>query len=148
MALRDSASGREYDKFVNTDDGTALRVATVAGGSVSSNLVTASGTQDVSGSETVLLNKQTLSGKTGSWFVYNAGAQEIDVQMQCAYASGSGVFVGAGTNNDWDQVGSNQTIAAGATKHIPFNNVYNFVALTANTGGVTSSGVIAVLYAL
>ena len=148
MALRDSSSGREYDKFVNTADGTAVRVSTVAGGSVAGNLVTASGGADILSTETILINKQTLSGKTGSWFVYNAGATDINVEMQCAYVSGAATYVAAGTNTDWDKVGSTQVVAATETKHIPFNNIYRFVALTANTGGATSSGATAELYAL
>ena len=148
MALRDNISGREYDKFVNTTHGTALRVATLAGGSVSSNLVTASGTTDVLSGETILINKQTLSGKTGSWFVYNAGVTDISVEMHCAYVSGAADFVAAGTNTDWDKVGSTQVVATTTTKHIPFNNVYRFVALTAYTGGADSDGVTAELYAL
>ena len=148
MALRDSISGREFDKFVNTSDGTAMRVATVAGGSVSSNLVTASGTAEVLSGETILINKQTLSGKTGSWFVYNAGLTDISVEMHCAYASGAADFVAAAANNDWDKVGSTQVVATTETKHIPFNNVYRFVALTAYTGGDPSEDVTAELYAL
>ena len=148
MALRDSISGREFDKFVNTADGTALRVATVAGGSVESNLVTASGSADILSAETILINKQTLSGKTGSWFVYNAGLTDINVEMQCAYVSGAATYVAGGTNVDWDKVGSTQVVGTTETKHIPFNNVYRFVALTANTGGADSDGVTAELYAL
>jgi hypothetical protein len=148
MALRDGISGREFDKFVNTSDGTALRVATVAGGSVASNLVTASGSADILSAETILINKQTLSGKTGSWFVYNAGLTDISVEMHCAYASGAADFVAAGTNVEWNKVGSTQVVATTETKHIPFNNVYRFVALTAYTGGADSDGVTAELYAL
>ena len=148
MALRDNISGREYDKFVNTADGTALRVATVAGGSVASNLVSTSGTATIASAETLLINKQTLSGKTGSWFVYNAGATDISVEMHCAYISGAASYVAGGTNTDWDKVGSTQVVATTETKHIPFNNVYRFVALTAYTGGADSVGVTAELYAL
>jgi hypothetical protein len=149
MALRESISGREFDKFVNTTDGTALRVATVAGGSVSSNLVTASGTASVLTGETILINKQTLNGKTGSWFVYNAGDEDISVEMHCAYASGAADFVAAGANIQWNKVGSTQVVSTTTTKHIPFNNVYRYVALTAYTGGVDpSAGVTAELYAL
>ena len=42
-SLKDSITGREYDKFVSTADGTALRVATTPAGGVSSDLVEASG---------------------------------------------------------------------------------------------------------
>ena len=45
--------------------------------------------------------------------------------------------------------GKTQVVATTETKHIPFNNVYRFVALTAYTGGVDpSAGVTAELYAL
>ena len=146
MALRDSASGRQYDSYVNTSAGTAVRVSTVAGGSVASNLVTASGTATVNESQDVLIQKQTLNGKTGSWFVYNAGGTDIEVNMYSAYASGAADY--SVDHAQWDQVGSTQTVAATTTKHIPFNNVYRFVALAASTSTGTSLGVSAVLYAL
>lgn len=153
MALLGNISGREYDKFVNTTAGAAIRVSTVAGGDTSANVVSASGTATISATETVLVNKQTLNGRTGSWFVYNADtgatSEAIDVRMYSAYASGSGDWAApASTATDWDVVGSTQTIAAGATKHIPFNNVYRYVALTASTSAGTSVGVTADLYAL
>ena len=154
MALRDNVSGREYDKFVTTSDGTALRVATVAGGSVASNLVTATGSADITTTETVLIQKQTLNGKTGSWFVYNADttgadAESIDVRMYSAYASGaSDLTIPATGSTEWDVVGSTITIASKGTKHIPFNNVYRYVALTASTSANAASGATAELYAL
>ena len=148
MALRDSNQGREYDKFVSTTEGTAVRVATVAGGSVPAGLVDASGTATIAATETVLIQKQTLNGKTGSWFVYNAGAQSIDVKMYAAYAASPSDFVSGSVSTDWDKVGSAETVAAGNTKHMPFNNVYRYVALSATTATSTSIGVTAVLYAL
>ena len=154
MALRDNISGREYDKFVTTSDGTAIRVSTVAGGSIPSNLVFTSGTvASVSDTETVLVQKQTLNGRTGSWFVYNAdtgaGGKDIDVRMYAAYASGAADWAQPATSaTGWDVVGSTQNIAAGDTKHIPFNNVYRYVALTASTSTGTTLGVVAELYAL
>ena len=154
MALRDNVSGREYDKFVNTSAGTALRVTTVAGGSVPSNLVTATGSADITTTETVLIQKQTLNGKTGSWFVYNADitgadAESIDVRMYSAYASGaSDLTIPATGSTEWDVVGSTITIASKGTKHIPFNNVYRYVALTASTSANAASGATAELYAL
>ena len=154
MALRDNVSGREYDKFVNTSAGTALRVATVAGGSIPSNLVTATGSADITTTETVLIQKQTLNGKTGSWFVYNADTttahtETIDVRMYAAYASGaSDLTIPATGSTEWDLVGSTITIASKGTKHIPFNNVYRFVALTASTSANAASGATAELYAL
>ena len=148
MALRENISGREYDKFVNTDDGAALRVSTVAGGSVSSNVVDVSGSATVTTSETILIQKQTLNGKKGAFFVYNAGSTAIDVNMYCAFAAGAANFSTATGSTDWDKVGSTENIAAGNTKHMPFNNEYRFVALAANTASASSSGVTAVLYAL
>ena len=155
MVLRDNISGREYDKFVNSTDGTALRVATVAGGSVASNLVTASSSAtDITTTETVLIQKQTLNGRTGSWFVYNADttgsdAESIDVKMYSAYASGASDWAAPASGaTDWDQVGSTITIASKGVKHIPFNNVYRYVALTASTSANAASGATAELYAL
>jgi len=153
MALRDNISGREYDKFVGTSDGTALRVTTVAGGSVASNVVATSGTADITTTETVLIQKQTLNGRTGSWFVYNAdttgGGESIDVKMYSAYASTASDWAAPASGaTEWDVVGSTQNIAAGDTKHIPFNNVYRYVALTASTSANAASGATAELYAL
>ena len=84
--------------------------------------------------------------KTGSWFVYNAGLVDIEVNMYSAYASGAAAY--SEDHAQWDQVGSTQEVAAGTTKHIPFNNVYRFVALAASTSTGESLGVSAVLYAL
>jgi hypothetical protein len=153
MALRDNVSGREYDKFVNTSEGTALRVSTVAGGSVSSNLVTATGSADITTTETVLIQKQTLNGRTGSWFVYNTdstgGGESMDVKMYSAYVSGASNWAAPASGaTQWDVVGSTITVAAGDTKHIPFNNVYRYVALTASTSANATSGATAELYAL
>ena len=148
MALRDSITGREFDKFVNTADGTALRVATTPAGGVSSDLVEASGSVNVTTAETVLIQKQTLNGRTGSWFVYNKGNVAVDVNMYTAYTSGAADFTTATGSTQWDKVGSTQTIAAGNTKHIPFNNVYRYVALAASTSAGTATGTTAELYAL
>ena len=148
MALRDSIAGREYDKFVTTDDGTALRVATTPAGGVSGDLVEASGSADVTTGETVLIQKQTLNGRTGSWFVYNKGNVAIDVNMYTSYTLGAANFATATGSTQWDKVGSTQTIDAGNTKHIPFNNVYRYVALAASTSAGTASGTSAELYTL
>lgn len=148
MALRDNVSGREFDKFVNTSDGTALRVSSVAGGSVASNLVTATGTADILTTETVLIQKQTLNGRTGSWFVYNSGTTEISVNMYSSYVSGAANFVSGSTSKQWDKVGSSQVVGTTETKHIPFNNVYRYVALSASTSAGSSANVSAELYAL
>lgn len=148
--LRDNTSGREYEKFVATDDGTAIRVSTTPAGGVAGQIVTSSSARtSVTTTEVVLVQKQTLNGRTGSWFVYNSGAAAIDVKMYSAYVSGAVNYaVPASGAVEWDQVGSTQTIAAGTTKHIPFNNVYRFVALAASTSAGTSLGVTADLYAI
>jgi len=149
MTLKDSMTGREFDKFTAlTDGGTAIQVSTVAGGTVANNLVTASGSANVTTAETVLIQKQTLDGRTGSWFVYNSGATAVDVNMYSAYISGAAVFTTAAASTQWDKVGSTQTIEAGNTKHIPFNNVYRYVALAASTSAGIATGTAAELYAL
>ena len=66
--------------------------------------------------------------------------------MYAAYASGAANWSAAGT--EWDVVGSDIVIAAGATKHIPFNNKYRYVALTASTETDPSTNVVSYLYAL
>jgi hypothetical protein len=148
--LKDNTSGREYDKFVATDDGTAVRVSTVAAGGVASQIVTASSSRTIiTTTETVLIQKQTLNGRTGSWFVHNSGNVAIDVKMYSAYVSGASNYAEpASTAIQWDQVGSTQAIAAGTTKHIPFNNVYRYVALAASTSAGSASGTTAELYAI
>jgi len=149
MALKDSITGREFDKFTAlSDGGTALRVSTVAAGTDTSNLISASGSANVTTAETVLIQKQTLEGRTGSWFVYNSGNTAVDVNMYSAYISGAAAFATEASSVQWDKVGSTQTIAAGNTKHIPFNNVYRYVALAASTSAGTATGTTAELYAL
>ena len=149
MALKDSITGREFDKFTAlSDGGTALRVSTVAAGTDTSNLISASGSANVTTAETVLIQKQTLEGRTGSWFVYNSGNTAVDVNMYLAYISGAAAFATEASSVQWDKVGSTQTIAAGNTKHIPFNNVYRYVALAASTSAGTATGTTAELYAL
>ena len=146
MALRDNISGREYQKFVDTADGAAVRVAQLP--NTAHQVSTASGRKTVTTAETVLVQKQTLNGKKGSWFVYNSGNVAIDVSMYSAYISGAANFATATGSTEWDKVGSTQTIAAGNTKHIPFNNVYRYVALAASTSAGTATGTTAELFAL
>ena len=146
MALRDNITGREFDKFVMTSDGTAIRTALSPS---TQNQVTASSSRTtVTTAETVLIQKRTLNGKTGSWFVYNSGNVAIDVSMFSAYVSGATDFISATGSVEWDKVGSTQTIGAGTTKHIPFNNVYRYVALAASTSAGTATGTTADLFAL
>ena len=95
-----------------------------------------------------LIQKQTLNGRTGSWFVYNSGNVAIDVNMYSAYISGAANFTTAAASKEWDKVGSTQTVAAASTKHIPFNNVYRYVALAASTSAGTATGSTAELFAL
>jgi hypothetical protein len=146
MALRDNISGREYQKFVDTADGAAVRTALVSN---TANQVSASSSRTtVTTAETILIQKQTLNGKKGSWFVYNSGNVAIDVSMYSAYISGAANFATATGSTEWDKVGSTQNIAAGNTKHIPFNNVYRYVALAASTSAGTATGTTAELFAL
>jgi hypothetical protein len=68
--------------------------------------------------------------------------------MYSAYISGAANFATATGSTEWDKVGSTQNIAAGNTKHIPFNNVYRYVALAASTSAGTATGTTAELFAL
>ena len=146
MALRDNITGREFDKFVMTSDGTAIRTALSPS---TQNQVTASSSRTtVTTAETVLIQKRTLNGKTGSWFVYNSGTVGIAGSMFSAYVSGATDFISATGSVEWDKVGSTQTIGAGTTKHIPFNNVYRYVALAASTSAGTATGTTADLFSL
>ena len=146
MALRDNISGREYQKFTMSSDGPAIRTTTSP---ATQNQVTASSSRTtVTTAETILIQKRTLNGKTGSWFVYNSGNVAIDVSMFSAYVSGATNFISATGSTEWDKVGSTQTIGAGTTKHIPFNNVYRYVALAASTSAGTATGTTADLFAL
>jgi len=148
MALSNNIQGRQYDSYTQVSDGTALRVVTAPDDS-SAGLVYASGAaQTIPDAVTVLINKQTLSGRGGSWFVYNSGTTQIGVDMYAAYVSGAVDFLATGYEKVWDKVGSTQNIAAANTKHIPFNNKYRYVALVASTSAGTSAGVEAYLYAL
>ena len=89
MALKDGLSGRRMDAFVQTSDGTATRVVTTTDDS-SSGLVYSSGTTaTVNTSAGALVQKTEINGKTGSWFVYNPGAVDLNVEMYAAYASGA-----------------------------------------------------------
>ena len=149
MALSNNVSGRQFDSFTQVTDGTAMRVVTAPDDS-STGLTYTTTTGTVTSTAQVLIEKQTLNGRAGSWFVYNAdGAgdgEDLTVNMYAAYASGASNWSAGGT--EWDVVGSDIVIAAGATKHIPFNNKYRYVALTASTGDADSTNVVAYLYAL
>ena len=148
MALSDNIQGREYDSYTLVSDGTAVRTV-IAPDDSGAGLVYAASTSNVSDTAAALIEKQTLNGRGGSWFVYNSGSASITVNMYSAYASGAVDWSATGEGAKvWDVVGSDQVIAAGATKHIPFNNKYRYVALTAYTGAGTSNGVVAYLYAL
>jgi len=149
MALSNNVSGRQFDSFTQVTDGTAMRVVTAPDDS-STGLTYTTTTGTVTSTAQVLIEKQTLNGRAGSWFVYNAdgagGGEDLTVNMYAAYASGASNWSAGGT--EWDVVGSDIVIAAGATKHIPFNNKYRYVALTASTGDADSTNVVAYLYAL
>lgn len=148
MAISDNVSGRQFDSYTQVTDGTAMRVVTAPDDS-STGLVYASGAaQTIPAANTVLIQKQTLNGRGGSWFVYNSGSTQISVDMYAAYVSGSVNVLATGWEKVWDKVGSTQNIAAANTKHIPFNNKYRYVALVGYTSAGTSAGVEAYLYAL
>ena len=154
MALKDGMQGREYDKFLADSSGnTAVRIiSTVGSGSESLAYATGAAT-DVGASEVAVtdLNNVALDGKKGSWFVYNddtdAGGDALTFKMYAAYVSGATDWA-ASTDSEWDQVGSDISVAAGATKHIPFNNVYRYVTLTVTAPGVSTQDVEAQLYAV
>tara|TARA_R100000329_G_C7612579_1_gene217435 strand:+ start:74 stop:526 length:453 start_codon:yes stop_codon:yes gene_type:complete len=148
MALKDGLSGRRMDAFVQTSDGTATRVVTTTDDS-SSGLVYSSGTTaTVNTSAGALVQKTEINGKTGSWFVYNPGAVDLNVEMYAAYASGAVNWSASGDGaKQWDKVGSTQVVSAGGTKHIPFNNKYRFVALVGSTSTSSVSNVVSYIYA-
>ena len=148
MALSDNIQGRQYDSYTLTSDGTAIRTV-IAPDDLGAGLVYATSSSQVTDTQQVLIEKQTLNGRGGSWFVFNSGSTDITVNMYSAYESGAANWSAVEPGSKvWDVVGSNQVIAAGDTKHIPFNNVYRYVALTAYTATSTSDGVVAYLYAL
>ena len=154
MALKDGMQGREYDKFLADSSGnTAVRViSTVGSGSESLAYATGS-TANVTATEVAVtnLNNVALDGKKGSWFVYNddtdGGGDALTFKMYAAYVSGASDWT-ASTDSEWDQVGSDISVSAGATKHIPFNNVYRNVTLTVTAGGASTQDVEAQLYAV
>ena len=148
MALSNNIQGRQYDSYTQTSDGTALRTVNTPD-DMGAGLVYTTSSSQVTTSKAVLIEKQTLSGRGGSWFVFNSGSKDITVNMYSAYESGAANWSAVEPGSKvWDVVGSDQVIAAGDTKHIPFNNVYRYVALTAYTASLTSDGVVAYLYAL
>ena len=154
MALKDGMQGREYDKFLADSSGnTAVRIiSTVGSGSESLAYATGAAT-NVGASEVAVtdLNNVVLDGKKGSWFVYNddtdTGGDALTFKMYAAYVSGASDWT-ASTDSQWDQVGSDISVSAGATKHIPFNNVYRNVTLTVVAAGASTQDVVAQLYAV
>ena len=155
MALKDGMQGREYDKFLADASGNAtVRVMTTIGtGSESLAYATGSIT-GVGDTETAItgLNNVALNGKIGSWFVYNkdnGGSEALTFRMYAAYVSGATDWT-VGAQTQWDQVGSDIAISAGATKHIPWQNTYRYVTLTAVSpgGGADSQDVVAEIYAV
>jgi len=144
MALKDGMQGREYDKFLADSGGdTAIRTISVAGSGSESLAYATGSTTNVTATEVAVtdLNNVALDGKKGSWFVYNdntdSGDEAITFKMYAAYVSGATDWA-ASTDSEWDQVGSDISVAAGATKHIPFNNVYRYVTLTVSGPGTGS----------
>ena len=154
MALKDGMQGREYDKFLADASGnTAVRVMSTIGSGSESLAYATGAAANVSATEVAItgLNNIALDGKIGSWFVYNddsdGGTEALTFRMYAAYVSGATDWA-ASTDAQWDQVGSDISVAAGATKHIPFNNTYRNVTLTAVAGGSTTSHITAQLYAV
>lgn len=154
MALKDGMQGREYDKFLADSGGdTAIRTISVAGSGSESLAYATGAAANVGASEAAItgLNNVALEGKKGSWFVYNddtdTGGDALTFKMYAAYVSGATDWA-TSTDSEWDQVGSDISVAAGATKHIPFNNVYRNVTLTVVAGGVSTQDVEAQLYAV
>jgi len=152
MALKDGMQGREYDKFLADASGnTAVRVMTTIG-SGSESLAYATGTYtDIGATELAItgLNNVALDGKIGSWFVFNSGATDaITYKMYASYISGASDWTLADTAGEWDQVGSDISVSAGATKHIPWQNTYRNVTLTSVAGSGTTSVTHAQLYAV
>lgn len=152
MALKDGMQGREYDKFLADASGnTAVRVMTTIG-SGSESLAYATGAYtDIAATEYAVsgLNNVALDGKIGSWFVFNSGATSaITYKMYASYISGASDWTLADTAGEWDQVGSDIAISAGATKHIPWQNTYRNVTLTSVAGSGTTSVTYAQVYAV
>ena len=152
MALKDGMQGREYDKFLADASGnTAIRIISTAG-SGSESLAYATGAYtDIGATEYAVsgLNNVALDGKIGSWFVFNSGATDaITYKMYASYISGASDWTLADTAGEWDQVGSDISVSAGNTKHIPWQNTYRNVTLTTVAAGGTTSVTYAQVYAV
>ena len=155
MALKDGMQGREYDKFLADASGnTAVRVMTTIGSGSESLAYATGAAANVSATEVAItgLNNIALDGKIGSWFVYNddsdGGTEALTFRMYAAYVSGATDWA-ASTDAQWDQVGSDIAVSAGATKHIPWQNTYRYVTLTvAGPGGPATNDVVAEIYAV
>ena len=78
---------------------------------------------------------------------HTSGIREL-ISFKNVVVYSSNLAIPASGATEWDLVGSTITIASKGTKHIPFNNVYRFVALTASTSANAASGATAELYAL
>ena len=156
MALKDGMQGREYDKFLADASGNAaVRVVTTVGSGSESLAYATGAATNVGAAEVAVtdLNNVALDGKKGSWFVYNddtdGGGDALTFKMYAAYVSGATDWALA-TDSEWDQVGSDIAISAGATKHIPWQNTYRYVTLTAVSpgGGADTQDVVAEIYAV
>ena len=155
MALKDGMQGREYDKFLADASGnTAVRVMSTIGSGSESLAYATGAAANVTATEVAItgLNNIALDGKIGSWFVYNddddGGTEALTFRMYAAYVSGASDWT-ASTDAQWDQVGSDIAVSAGATKHIPWQNIYRYVTLTVAGPGVgNSNDVVAEIYAV
>jgi len=146
MALKESRSGREYDKFAALSDGsTSIQVSTFHGGGADAVTSThpAASSQTWATTELSIVPKTTIEGRLGNFFVRNTTAQVMTFKMYTSSketptdtAENGGVTASfADADGDWDQVGSDVTIAAGANKHIPWTNSYRHIAATVTMAG-------------
>jgi hypothetical protein len=121
MALSNNIQGRQYDSYTQVSDGTALRVVSAPDDS-SAGLVYASGAaQTIPDAVTVLINKQTLTGRGGSWFVYNSGATQIGVDMYAAYVSGAVDFLATDTRKYGTKLVQHKTL------QLLIQNIYRLI---------------------
>jgi len=150
MALKDNRGGREYDKFAALSDGsTAIQVSTFSGGGADAVTSThpAASSQTWAGTELCIVPKTTIEGRQGNFFVRNTQATHAmtfkmytsSKETPSVPAENTGVTATlADADGDWDQVGSDVTIAAGTNKHIPWTNSYRHIAASITMAGSTT----------
>ena len=152
MALKDNRGGREYDKFAALSDGsTAIQVSTFSGGGADAVTSThpAASSQTWAGTELCIVPKTTIEGRQGNFFVRNQSARVMTFKMYTSSKetpsdtaeNGAVTTTFAKADGDWDQVGSDVSIAAGANKHIPWTNSYRHIAATITMAGGTTTDI-------